>query len=432
MKLTRLLFRNIALLCGFLVFLSMAFGQAENQSFTLSSIKVTGLKNYKTSDVIASSGLQIGQKAKTADLEAATQKLVETGFFKTVGYEYLYKQMDMDVELQVEEASDFLPCVYDNFVWFRNEELNNAIRAKIPLFYGALSQSGIALPRAVEALQDLLRMHQIGGKVRGLPKIDLEKKKALGFLFDVTDYPIPIHSMQFLNSNGIPETELQEMCKSLLGQQYSKNFVAEFIYHNLTPLFQQKGYLKVKFQNPEAAILADPKPGTPVDISVGVIEGIRYQWERALWVGESAIAMEELDRIVGLKTGDFADGIKINAGIKTVVSALNKKGYIEARVQAVPEFNDTASTVLYKVQITQGSQYKMGSVAFKGVAESILPKIQAKWRLQPGTPFDPSDAGAFLKQEASMIATLIRSQTVKTLIVPDRTNLAVNVIYEFK
>jgi outer membrane protein insertion porin family len=425
------LVRNITILSGIFVFFCMVSGQTEDLSFTIGTIKINGLKSYKTSDVFAAGGLSIGQKVKVADLDTAAKKMADTGAFSSVGYEYRIEKLKMDLEFQVEEARDFLPCIFDNFVWFRNEELIESIRAKMPLFNGMLSRSGIALPRAIEALQDLLRTHQIAGNVRSMPKVDLDARKALGFIISVTDYPIPIRSIQFRNSNGIPEAELQEKCKPILEQQYSKIFVAEFVQRNLAALFQQKGYLRVKFQNPESAILTDPKPGTPVAVTVGVIEGVRYQWDRALWTGESSIAMEELDRIVGLKTGDVANGIKIDAGIKAVAAALNQKGYIEARAQAVPEFNDTAGTVLYKVQITQGAQYTMGSVTFKGVTESILPKLQAKWKLQTGTPFDPTYAGAFLKQEAFTVTSLIRPKTVKTLVVPNRSNLTVNVIFDF-
>jgi outer membrane protein insertion porin family len=424
-------FGKCALIGALLIFPSLISGQTEDQSYTLSAIKVSGLQNLKMSDVIAVSGLSIGQKIKMSDLEASTRKMAETGFFKSVGYEYRHNLKRMDLELQVVENSDFLPCIFDNFIWFRNEELVDAIRMKIPLFHGSLARSGVGSALAIEALQNLLSQRQIAGKVRSLPKVDMGKRTTQGFLFDVTNYPIPVRSIQFRNSNGIPEAALQEKCRSLIGQQYSQTFTEEFIQKNLTSLFQQKGYLRVAFKNPESAIVPDTTPGTPVGITIEVVEGTRYHWERALWIGASAIATEELDHIVGLKPGDAADGTKVEAGIKAIVNALNNKGYIEAHTQAVPQFNENSGSVQYRIQITQGPQYAMGTVAFKGAAEALIAKMQNKWRLKAGTPYDPSYVDTFIKQDASKEVASLGFPRIRTLIAPDRSNLVVNLTIEF-
>jgi outer membrane protein insertion porin family len=432
MKSAVVVFRNIVMISALTFFCGAGFGQTEPQSFKLSTIKVTGLKNAKTADVITSSGLSLGQTIKIADLETAVKKLADTGVFTRVGYEYSHDRLKMDLEIQVEEAADFLPGIFDNFVWFSNEALVEAIRAKMPLFQGTFARSGIALPQAIEALQDLLRLHQISGKVRSFPKIDMETRKTLGFLFSITDYPIPVRSIQFRNSTGIPEAELQQKCKSLINQQYSKTFTAEFIQQNLAPLFQQKGYLKVKFRSPEIAILSDATPGTPVNVTVDVVEGRRYQWERALWAGESSIATEELDRILGMKAGDAADAAKISAGLKAVAAAFNKQGYIEARTQAIPEFNDAAGSVQYSARIIQGPQYKMGVVTIKGAPDSIVTKMQSKWKLKEGSLYDPFYFNTFIRQDAIMELASMRPKIPMSRVIPDRANRIVNVSIEFQ
>ena len=56
--------------------------------FPIESIQVEGLKRLKPAQVIAASGLKVGQRADKPDFEAAQARLVATGVLASVGFRY--------------------------------------------------------------------------------------------------------------------------------------------------------------------------------------------------------------------------------------------------------------------------------------------------------------------------------------------------------
>src|SRR6266481_6414699 len=111
-------------------------------SYKLLSIHVKGLNRFKDDQIIASSGLKVGQTAGETEFKQAAQKLGETGLFTNLTYSYQYSQAGCNLELQVEENDKLIPIVFDNFVWFSDDELIGLLRTHLPLFDGRLPLGG--------------------------------------------------------------------------------------------------------------------------------------------------------------------------------------------------------------------------------------------------------------------------------------------------
>jgi cell division septal protein FtsQ len=72
--------REFRIFFCFLVFL-FAAGFAIAQ-FPLLDISVSGNSRFASADVIAASGLRLGQSAGTAEFDAAVARLMDTGMFR--------------------------------------------------------------------------------------------------------------------------------------------------------------------------------------------------------------------------------------------------------------------------------------------------------------------------------------------------------------
>jgi outer membrane protein assembly factor BamA len=442
MKLNLSYLAKAAVFIGIAVLPCMALGQSkakpkpkpktQPQSFSLSKITFTGLKEFEMARAIETSGLRKGQKAAIQDVEAAAKMLLQTGFFGSVGYQYADKKRGMELEFQVEEAKGFLPCVFDNFVWFSNEELVKTIRAKVPLFKGSVPQLGTAKQDVTKALQDLLRARKIPGTVRLLLNADLKQGKLTSCLIRVTDINLPIRQLQFRGAGCISETVLQEKAKFLTGQQYSKKNITEFVSETLVPLFKKKGYFRVQFRDPAVEIQSSSASEFGINVILDVIEGEGYRWDKAVWIGDLPLAPEELDRIIGMKSGDIADSIRIDEGISSISRELQRRGYLEARTKETPEFNDAAGTIKYNIQLFAGPKYTMGSLTFKGVPDKIANKLRSKWKTHPGENFDALYPEEFVERDAKDIIVSNRLASLSRMAVPDRERLTVNVTLEFQ
>src|SRR6266700_5542042 len=137
-------------------------------SYKLLSIHVKGLNRFKDNEIIASSGLKLGQTAGEPEFKQAAQKLGETGLFTNLTYSYQYSQAGCNLELQVEENDKLIPIVFDNFVWFSDDELINLLHARVGLFDGRLPAGGNLSDQVADALNAILAERKISGKAEYL------------------------------------------------------------------------------------------------------------------------------------------------------------------------------------------------------------------------------------------------------------------------
>jgi outer membrane protein assembly factor BamA len=424
-------FRKAAVLIWIAALPYVGFCQSKTKSYTLAKVTFAGLKEFESAQAMKVSGLRKGQKVNFKDIEAATQKLAKSGFFESVAYQSIDKRAGLELEFRVEEAKNMLPCTFDNFVWFRNEELVRAVREKVPLFKGNLPRFGTAKKDMTAALQDLLRQRQIPGKIRFIINTDLDSGRMLGYLIQVSGVNLTIASLQFRGANVISETVLQDKAKSLIGQQYAQKNVMDLVNQTLVPLFKEKGYFRVQFKEPSVEIAPNSTSENGIILILDVIENKAYRWDKAVWTGDLPVAAESLDQMMGMQTGDIAEKGKIEKGFSAVRSELSRKGYVEARIKETPEINDAACTIKYSVQLIAGSQYSMGSLNFSGAPENLVRKLRIKWKLASSEPFDALYPAEFLDEnKADIDPKRISLMGVRSI--PDPTKRVVNVTFEFQ
>src|SRR6202158_1506378 len=120
---------------GFIVFLLVSAASAEKQptrgkasvvdANKLTALKVTGTARYTDKEILAASGLQIGQNAADADFKEAAQRLGDSGLFNDVVYSYSSSGAGVRLEMQLADAeqSKLVPAHFENFVGFTDDEL---------------------------------------------------------------------------------------------------------------------------------------------------------------------------------------------------------------------------------------------------------------------------------------------------------------------
>src|SRR6185437_11616204 len=151
-----------------LLWSAVAMGQTTGKtpiSYKLLSIRVKGLQHFAESDVVSASGLRLGQFAGEEDFKQAAQRLGETGLFSQLNYSYKYSTQGCDLELQVAENDHLVPIVFDNFVWFSDNELLRMLHDRVPLFDGRVPGGGHLTDQIADALESILEEHKIGGRI---------------------------------------------------------------------------------------------------------------------------------------------------------------------------------------------------------------------------------------------------------------------------
>src|SRR5499426_2265090 len=129
------------LLCATLLLAAGVVAQEPppNAKWRLTAIVFEGLKSLPPEKMVAASGLKVGQTIDFEMVKAAAQRLSQTGLFKKVTYRYRYSSTQIELTFELEEnTTGKKRCSFDNFVWFTDNEIAEAIKRDMPDFDGSI------------------------------------------------------------------------------------------------------------------------------------------------------------------------------------------------------------------------------------------------------------------------------------------------------
>ena len=359
-----------------------------NATAALREIHAEGQKRVTEAQVIAITGLTPGTQVSKADLQTAADKLIESGLFAKVNYKFQSKVAGILVTYYVEEAPR-VPLYFDNIAWFADSALADAIRAKVPTFDGTLPEGGAAVDEAVAAVKQLLGSRGIQGSVvtslipnpsgeGNVQEIHMEGSS------------LQIAQLEFSDPALKDSKVLQQHMSEILGKPYSRMTIELFLAEAVRPIYLQRGLLRAKLGPPEVRLSGDPnqKFPTQIPVFVPVITGEIYHWKEIHWSGNNLVSEFTLSNLLGIKQGDLADGMQMEAGWERVREEYAHRGYLEAKLEPLPSFDDQAHTVSYAVTIQEGLQFHFGKMVLTGISPSAERKLLAAWPIAPGAVFD--------------------------------------------
>jgi outer membrane protein assembly factor BamA len=360
--------------------------QSANAPLTVAAVEVVGVRRYTPAEVTRVSGLQTGKSITTADLDAAVQRMAATGLFKRLNYRYATAAGRTTVTLEIEEADWTMPVVFDNFVWFKDDELIAALKQHVPSFDGTAPTTDGITDLISRELQKILAARQIAGRVDFVPQGSLNKGIE-SFAFRVVEPAPKLCSLAFSGASVIKEQELVTVFSAVVGGDYSRSYVAATSRGTVVDLYRRRGHWRASVASPAETPVSTPSCNGAA-VMVKVDEGVAYTWDRAEWSGNAAIASRDLDAIMPIKAGEVASVTRIDDGFRRVRTAYAKQGYIAQRATYVPRLDDATRKAVFDIKVEEGLQFRAGAVAFPGLAARDAELLGKQWQLQPGDVFD--------------------------------------------
>ena len=374
------------------------------QTFKIAKIEFEGLNRLSLEDMISTTELKVGQQFELSALDAAAQRLVDSGYFKNVAYRTRPNRDQITITFVVEESKlTTSRVIFDNFIWFSDTELIGAVRREVPSFSGTAPDNGDTVERITKALQRFLHEHQIEATVTYMASQDTPGSVSQEHVFSVTGVPMPICTLHFPGASNISETKLIESSKSLIGNDYSNKFVSLFSLNTLFTLYKEVGQLKAAFSPPLAKPEETATCKSGVDLTIPVDEGLVYKWDKAEWSGTTALTVQELNALLGMQSGQPANGVKVDKASKEIQKAYGRKGFLMAAIRRTPTFDDGAQTVKYQMDVREGPQFRMGRFVTKGFPEPVDKALRERWGLKTGDVFDSGYSMEFSQKHMSEI-----------------------------
>ena len=372
------------------------------ESFKLTRVDVAGVKRYTPFEVIQVSGLKVGQSVVTTDLNEAARRLASTGLFKNVKYQYVTSQGGMVLTFQMEEEAWTTSVVFDNFIWFTDDELTGLVRQSIPQFNRVVPSNAGSSGFLQRELQHILEARSLPGRVEFTLSETAGSSASRAFVFSVAGAgaAVRVCAVRFDGAAGVPDNVLQDAAQEIINADYSQSFTTRFASGTLTQLYHRRGFWKAVVSPPRAA--ADKGGGCGgVTVTIPVAEGPVYTWDHAEWTGNAVVQAKDLDAALAMKAGDIADVTKLEAGLRSVRGLYGKQGYVQASVKFTPRLDDAARKAVFEMAVTEGQQFFMGTLEILGLQSADEANLRKKWSLEPGSVYDESYLTRFLDQNRS-------------------------------
>ena len=365
-------------------------------SASLHEIHVDGSKKLTEAQVIAITELQLNTQVSRDSLQAAADKLVHTGLFAHVKYDFHTRGDQVTVNFHVEDNL-LLPAFFDNIPWFDDSELAAAIHEKNPSFDGSLPESGPLVDSAADAIKSLLASHKLDVTVEhNVMQNPIGEGNVQGFTIEGAS--LQISSVEFGDPSLDQDRAIQIHLGELRGKPYSRLAIDIFLTEQVRPGYLKKGYLRVKLGPPQVRLTGAPTEKLPdkIPVYIPVVAGPFYQFTGVRWSGNALLTTDALDSVFGVKSGDVADGEKIFSGWDRVTEEYGRLGYLEAKVEPTETFDDTAHTVSYAAKVTEGAQFKMGGFVITGLSVAGERKILETFPIEPNQLFEKPKFEAYL------------------------------------
>jgi len=399
-------------------------------------VKYTGLNRYTATQLNAELGLRVGDMISADQLKAASDRLSQSGAFDNVSFHYVTKDNELSAEFQLRESQKVLPCIFDNFVWFSDQQLVQTLRDRVPFYTGVSPEDGSTVREIASALEQMLRANGIDGTVQEIANAERLGGPISAILFEVKGVEMPIRSVSFPGASMVPEGDLVAASSQLIGQDFSVTNVSLFGSKGLVPIYKRHGYLRAQFEKPQPKVIGGGPHKSTQEIAVvlPVTEGSEYYWEKADWNGNQQILKEDLNGLLGMKERDIANQDKIDAGVEAVKRAYDTKGFIDASVDPKIILDDGTKLVRYDMTVAEGTQYHLAQVHFSGLPDGATRELVKKWQLKPGDIYNATYVSDFVKSVAmpTVLKTGIKIKGISINAQRDKQTASVELYFVFR
>lgn len=382
------------------------FCLASSCSFAQYTVKQMVFKDgapYVETDLEATCGLKSGVAFTAADLQAAAQRLMDTGDFDDVQVALSgpFKAITVTFTLKPYPAAQLLQTGFENFVWWQPQELATALQAKVPLFHGMLPEAGNLQDATTAALQQMLAAKGIRATIshRVIDPSVRHPNRTIEYRIDKPS--IRLSAVKLIGVSPTFEPALDKARSLAIGKPYSEGLDGLNLKERILDPYQGLGYLDAEITRMDR-VPSLSSDHVDVAVSATVHEGEPYRVSKLEWAGSEIMSAAAFNAVSKLHTEDIASSKPLDASLEKLSAAYRSEGYMDAAVVAMPALDASTHHVAYMISVTPGQQYRLRSVNALNLSPAQRKEFDSAWKLRPGDLYDAEYVSNFLTKNTAL------------------------------
>jgi len=375
--------------CLLLVLAGLVSAQAP-EKYPLEAFHVEGNQQIPAERILNASGLKIGTPVNKADFDAARDRLLETGAFDSVGFNFKPANANgYETTFQVVEIGTLYPYRFEALPG-SDEALRAALRKQEPVLTDRIPATPQVLNRYTSAISKFF-----DGKLETKGEVNTDSG-TLEIVFRPAGDRARIAEVNFTGNQALlTPLLLGKLSPAAVGIPYSEPLLRRVLDSAIRPLYEEVGRIKVSF--PEiTAKKAETNDGVVVTIAIS--EGPVYNLGTVALAGVPPAEIATLEKSADWHKGEIANFDHIEQGLNKIKQRERTQGFLRADTRVVREIRDQDHTVNLIINIDRGPQFTLGKLDIQGLDLIGEPAVRKMWKIEPGQPYQDGYPEAFLNR----------------------------------
>jgi len=374
-----------------LVLLGALARSVSAQSYTPKTIRFVSTdpsQRLDTAELFRISGLQQGVPLSKDDIQAALQKLGDSGAFEDLSYSV--NDTALTIKLTPAAGGNPLPVRFVNFAWWDHDELIRILEQRVPLFHGMLPLQGNQTGQIEDALVALLSEKGIpDARVTALPSSNSPGEPMNAVALSISSPEVLVGQIKFDGAVPAVAEKLTTLSQALADRNFDLREINTTIHDSAQGIFTDAGYLDA---TNAPLVFAQPGKnlgGYVVDIQVPMQPGPLYHIS-SITIHPEPLSDSDLRPALPFKIGDPASASELRTAVSALALVFADHAYLQAQASANLEKNASNHTVSYNFTFLPGAQYHLASIDASVLPTELQQEFSSLWHTPTGVLVDKS------------------------------------------
>lgn len=384
----------VLILLGALALSGAAQAPEETAKFPIESLSIRGNLHYSDEQVIAVSGLRLGLEANKETFEEAQRKLVASGAFESVAFQYAPSASGngYDAVLEVAEIDQIYPIRFANIDEPENG-LREWLRSQEPLFGDSIPGTDELIARFAGHIEKYLESRGKGEEIQG--GVTMDRPGEMYILFHPAGALPVVAEVDFTGNEVLPTGMLREAMQGVaIGSRFTEGRFRLLLDSSVRPLYEARGRVAVAFPNFTTERARGDVNG--LRVTVEVVEGDSYDFGRVTVDGTASMNQRLLEA-AGLKEGDLANFRQVYLAVERINEAMGADGYMKTATEVERRLDEEKKIVDLVLHVNPGPQYRFGKLFIEGLDINAEHEARRIWGLTEGSTFQGGYPDFYLK-----------------------------------
>ncbi len=371
-----------------LLAMSIAPGQAEAQSYRFTSVSIEGNKRIEPAAILTYAGIARGQTVTAGELNAAYQRILDTGLFEKVE---LLPQGNRLV-IRVAEYPTINQIAFEGNRKIKDEDLEGIIKSRPRQVFNPAQAE-----RDAEAIAEAYAQN---GRVaaRVTPKIIRRSDNRVDLVFEIFEGKgIEIQRISFVGNKAFSDRRLRRVIQSkqaglLRAIINSDTFVEDrlaFDEQVLTDFYQSRGYVDFRVTGVNAEL---SRERDAYFVTFNIHEGQQFRFGQITTVSEVPEAdAAEFQSVVRIRPGMTYSPTLVEDAISRMEQLATRKGIDFLRVEPRITRNDRDLTLNVEFALVRGPRVFVERIDITGNTTTLDRVIRRQFDTVEGDPFNPRE-----------------------------------------